>query len=114
MEHVTAPRSMVEAGMAAVSDSEDFFFLACGLGKYGSLTSRLRFAAMYPELHWPSPDGCFFLFHNRRAEFMRDLARIYADYHWGVDFLNCGGRMAIFERGEFVSTNSVSPVALVV
>ena len=79
MEHVTAPRPIVEAGMAAVSDSEDFFFLACRLGEVrvidlaASLCCDVSGAslAIAGRLLLSVPQ-------SGPAEFMRDLAQIYA------------------------------------
>jgi hypothetical protein len=72
---------------ACLLDVEDVFFTACGFICNAS-PGVIKHGSMYVERNWRSPLDCSMVYHRDLSEFTRDLLRIYADYHFGIDIVD--------------------------
>ncbi|NQU22094.1 MAG: hypothetical protein HQ567_12480 [Candidatus Nealsonbacteria bacterium] len=79
-----APDHIISAGEVVFRDAKDLFLTIAGWGTAETKEVSHLAAAMFEELDWPIPMNCFMALHSDAREFCRDLARIYARYHWGI------------------------------
>jgi hypothetical protein len=67
-----------------MGDAEELFLWSCGVTDQEGNTSFIKNGAMYLESGWSIVEGCSMLYHNDVEEFASDIARIYAEYQWGI------------------------------